>query len=89
MISLQISLSGKIQKTGFPFYVKQFAILNNIRGSVRILDESHIVIEAEGKETGLNKFIEFCRVGPLGSSVDGVSISKNRIRHFNSFVIIE
>lgn len=89
MQNIQIKVSGRIQKTGFPFYVKQFAQLNDINGLVKYLDESTILIEAQGNETDLNVFIEYCRIGPNGSVINSIKISQGQIQKYKLFQIIE
>jgi acylphosphatase len=89
MQSLQITLTGKIQNTGFPFYVKQFAELNHIKGTVHISGNISIIIEAEGEESNLDRFIEYCRIGPLGASVFTLNVARSGKRGFDSFQIIE
>jgi len=87
MQNLQIIISGKLQKTGFPFYVKQFAQLNNIKGFVKYSSVSSIIIEAEGNEANLNIFIEYCRIGPEGSVITSVNISQGQLLNHASFKI--
>lgn len=89
MQSLQITLTGKIQNTGLLFYVKQFAILNGIKGTVRYLGKTGVLIEAEGEEANLNKFIGFCRTGPQGSGINEVNIAQTRVKHYKSFEIAD
>ncbi|MCD4698083.1 MAG: acylphosphatase [Bacteroidales bacterium] len=89
MQNLQINISGKVQNTGFPFYVKQFAQLYNIKGFVKFSNESLITIEVQGNETDLNKFIEYCRIGPEGSLITSVKISQGELLNHDSFRIIE
>lgn len=89
MQSLQITLNGKIYHTGFLFYVKQFAGLNNIRGTVYYSENNAIIIEAEGEEPDLDRFIEYCRIGPLGAEVSTLNVARSGRRGFDSFQIIE
>jgi len=89
MQNIQIKVSGRVQKTGFPFFVKQFAQLNNINGLVKYLDESSILIEAQGYEADINVFIEYCLIGPNGSVINSIQISHGQIKKYKSFEIIE
>jgi len=81
------NLQRKLKKTGFLFFVKQIALLNNIKGFVKCTDNSTITIQAEGTETDLNKFIEFCRIGPSEAEIENISISKKEIQQYNTFEI--
>ena len=46
-----------------------------------------MLIEAEGSETHLNKFIEYCMEGPLGSKITGFNIREGKVKHYHSFDI--
>ena len=87
MQNLQIIISGKVQRTGFLFYVKQFAKLNRINGFVKYSNKASILIEAEGNEANLNIFIEYCRIGPEGSVITSVNISQGQLLNHASFKI--
>ena len=89
MQCIQIKISGELTQTGFPFYVKQFAYLNNIKGWVRHSDHTQIIIDAEGEDADINKFIEYCRIGPNGSVISSINISHTEIKKYESFKIIE
>ncbi|MCF8372569.1 MAG: acylphosphatase [Bacteroidales bacterium] len=89
MKNFQLRITGKIQKTGFHYFVKQLAQLNNIKGFVNVPDEEGITIEAEGRESDLNRFIEFCLVGPEGALINTTNISENPVKHYQNFTIIE
>ncbi len=89
MQNIQIKVSGRVQKTGFPFFVKQFAQLHNINGFVKYLDESSVGIEAQGNEADLNVFIKYCRIGPNGSVINSIKISQGQVQKYKSFKIIK
>lgn len=87
MQNLKIIITGKFHNTGFLFYTKQFAVLNKINGIVQYIDNNSIIIEAEGEEANLGRFIEYCRIGPLGANIETIKISQNTVQHYNSFEI--
>ena len=87
MKNLIIKISGKVKKTGFLFYAKQFSKLYNINGFAKYTDNTTLLIEAEGNENQLNKFIEYCMEGPLGAKIINFNISEGEIKHYNSFDI--
>ena len=85
--NLSIKISGKVKKTGFLFYTKQFSKIYNIHGFAEYINNTTLFIEAEGKETELNKFIEYCKEGPFGSKITGFDIREGKIKHHHSFDI--
>ena len=89
MRNFHIHITGKVQKTGFHYFVKQLAQMNNINGFVNKPDEDGIIIEAEGREPDLNRFIEFCLEGPTGAVVSSTTIKEGTIKSHNSFSILD
>lgn len=89
MQSIQIKVTGELGQSGFPFFVKQFAMLNKIKGFVKQSDDTLIIIEAEGQESDLNKFIKYCRIGPNGSIINSINITPSTNGKYRSFEIIE
>jgi acylphosphatase len=58
-----------------------------IRGYIQNRKEGSLYIEAEGEEEQLDKFIEWCKKGPMGSKVEEVTTEEGEIRNFTSFDI--
>ena len=87
MKNLRIKISGKVKKTGFLFFAKQFSKIYHITGFAKYTGNTTLLIEAEGEETRLNKFIEYCKEGPLGSKINGFDIREGEIKHYHSFDI--
>jgi acylphosphatase len=84
---LQITISGKVQHTGFRLYALWGASEYNINGSVKEQSEQ-IVIDAEGEELSLGSFIEWCKKGPAGSKVHAVSTADKPLYGYTEFRIL-
>ena len=58
-----------------------------IYGFVKNHYDGSVYIEAEGEETVLLSFIEWCKKGPSWSRVDEVEVIDIPLTDFNEFVI--
>ena len=88
MKNLRIHISGKVYKVGFRYFVKQQAIRAGITGTVCYLDNNTLIIEASGNDEALNKFINFCRIGTIGSQIKNITISDSPVTIYRSFEIV-
>lgn len=89
MKNLRIYISGKVYKTGFLFYTKQFSQLHQIKGSAKYLDKTTLLIEAEGTKANLSRFLSYCKLGPPGSIINNIKITEGEMQNYRTFNIIE
>lgn len=59
-----IKVYGTVQGVGFRFYTNKKAIELGISGYVQNKPNGSVYIEAEGDETSLLTFIDWCNIGP-------------------------
>ena len=85
--NLKIKIIGKVKKTGFPYYVKQFSKIYGITGFAEFTNNTTLFIEAEGEEYQLTKFIEYCKEGPFGSEITDFDITEGEVKYHQSFDI--
>jgi acylphosphatase len=85
---LNITITGKVQGVGFRFSAMEAAYKIGVVGLVKNLNSDQIYIEAEGTEEVMNRFLDWCRKGPLGSKVQKVETTSGPTRNFASFDII-
>lgn len=64
MKHLDIKIYGQVQGVFFRYSAKEKADELKISGFARNEPDSAVYIEAEGEESRLNKFLEWCRQGP-------------------------
>lgn len=89
MKNLRIKIFGQVRKTGFLFFVKQFSKLYHISGFIKYTGETSLLIEAEGSETNLSRFLDYCKAGPSGSIIKDIRISEGEIQNYQAFEVIE
>ena len=86
---VKITISGKVHGVGFRFSCMEAAYRYGVKGFVRNKSDGSIYIEAEGTEASLDKFITWCRRGPLWAKVVNIHQEDGEIKNFKSFDIVK
>nr|WP_300003037.1 acylphosphatase [Tissierella sp.] len=85
-----INIFGRVQKVGFRFSILQKARQMNITGCVRNLRDGSVEVEAQGAESEIEKFVEWCKKGPPYSEVKKIIIEDIEvIEDSNKFEIMQ
>jgi acylphosphatase len=87
MKHVNIRIYGRVQRIGFRFQSMQVAYKFNVTGLVRNMDDGSVHIEAEGEVSNIEKFIEWCKIGPLGARIEKIYIEEGDIKSYTSFDI--
>ena len=86
---VHIIVSGKVQGVFFRQALKVIAKKNNVFGWVRNLADKRVEAILEGDSKSVNFVIEWSRVGPANSHVDGVEISNEEFKNeFSTFEVL-
>jgi len=83
--SLSIRVTGQVQHIGFRYFSIIEAQKENITGFVRNETDGSVVIEAEGEEEALDRFLIKIRQGPAWSRVDRMTVQEQPLQHFKDF----
>ena len=75
MQNVKIEIKGRVQWVGFRYHTKKTADQLDIKGYVKNLSDGSVYILASGKASELDKFINWCHIGPRLSVVESVKIS--------------
>jgi len=86
--SVIITVYGKVQGVGFRFYTNKKANELHISGYVQNKPNGTVYIEAEGEETDLLTFIDWCYIGPQWARVSKVETQFVPLLNYNGFRII-
>lgn len=84
---LQFVIKGKVENTGFRLYALWGASECNIKGEAH-QHEGKIIVEAEGYPTDLNRFTEWCKKGPAGSTIETFEINERPVYQYEDFKIL-
>jgi acylphosphatase len=71
MHHVKIKVTGKVQGVYFRDTARQVAENLEIQGFARNEPDGSVYIEAEGSDSALNEFMEWCREGPREAEVQG------------------
>ncbi len=86
---VKISIRGKVHGVGFRFSCMEAAYRYGVYGFVRNKSDGTIYIEAEGPEENLDKFITWCRRGPLWAKVIDIHLEDGDLKNYKSFDIVK
>jgi len=70
--AVSIEVFGRVQGVGFRYYTQKKAQELELKGFVKNTPSGSVVIEAEGDEAALDKFILWCHTGPSWARVQEV-----------------
>lgn len=83
----RITVRGMVQGVGFRRNAAREAERLGITGYVKNMNDGSVYIEAEGNRDSLEIFAEWCRRGPLFSSVDSVEVDTKSPEGYTDFRI--
>ena len=83
----KIHITGQVQGVGFRWNAANEARKRGINGSVKNLSDGRVYIEAEGARRQLDDFVEWCKRGPLFSSVENVDVDSFQPSGYSEFRI--
>ncbi len=83
----QITLKGNFKQSGFRFHAFQAAHDFSIRGQVNE-SNGNIIIEAEGDEKDLEKFLEWCYASKGAVLPESIMVAKKPLAYYNDFLIL-
>ena len=84
---IKLTVTGRVQGVWFRASTKEQADNLGVHGFVRNLLNGNVYIEAEGTEEQLQRFVNWCKIGPRLSHVDEVIKEHGNPAHFNCFEI--
>jgi len=88
MQHFNLTITGRVQRVGFRFSAMEAAYRYSVRGFVMNSGDNDVVIEAEGTPENLDKFLNWCRKGPMGSKVEQVAVAEGDMKHYATFEIV-
>lgn len=75
-ILARVTVKGRVQGVSFRHYTQQAAILRNVTGWVRNLDDGNVEGCFEGEEKDVRALIDWCRRGPEWARVEEVLVEE-------------
>lgn len=87
MLSISITVSGKVQGVYYRQSTKEMAISLGITGQVKNLKNGDVYIIATGVKEQLDKLVAWCRQGPSKANVTGLVVEELPLQQFERFSI--
>ncbi len=88
MPTVHLIIKGKVQGVFFRASAKDVADKMHITGWVKNTEEGNVEIVASGSNDQLQKFMEWCKVGPRRAIVTNVIVTNTEEENFKSFEVI-
>ena len=83
-----IQVKGRVQGVGFKWSAANEARALNITGFVRNLSDGSVYLEAEGRRSDIDAFVEWCKTGPAFGYVEDIEVVKGEIKNYKEFSIL-
>jgi len=87
MVRMKITVHGRVQGIGFRFSAMQAAYRYGVRGFVENHPDGTVYLEAEGEETVVEEFLQWCKKGPIGARVERTETEYAGVEGFSRFDI--
>jgi acylphosphatase len=78
-------VSGVVQGVFFRASTSDKAKELGVRGTVRNEPDGSVRIEAEGTDEALERFLDWCRVGPPAAVVENLEVTEGVVRGLDDF----
>lgn len=88
MVHRKITVKGKVQGVFFRATARSVAVRLGLSGAVKNLPDGHVWIVAEGPESAMREFIDWCRIGPVGAEVTEVQVETGTPENYQGFDIL-
>lgn len=85
MKHLNIKIYGLVQGVFFRATAKKQADKLNIIGFAQNDSDGSVYIEAEGEKKNLDKFLQWCYIGPNMAQVEKVEVTESPLKNFSQF----
>lgn len=83
----RILIKGRVQGVGYRYNAQAAAHKYKLTGFVRNQHDGSVLIHAEGPEEGLNRFIDWCNMGPRLAEVTEVEAEEMKPEGFKTFEV--
>lgn len=83
--SYKIIIRGKVQRVNYRYNAQAQAHKLNLTGFVRNEHDGSVLAHAEGEEENINRFIEWCHVGPRQADVTEVHAEEQDVQGYQTF----
>lgn len=88
MKRVKVVITGEVQNVNMRSYIQEKALLLELAGYVKNMDDGTVEAVFEGDEKDVEEMIEFCKEGPRGATIDDVEVIEEDYKgNFEDFEI--
>lgn len=87
MLAKRIHVFGRVQGVFYRASTKEKADSLGIKGWVQNEPDGSVLIEAEAEEEIIERFVEWCRQGPMMARVDRLDDEPINLKHYTDFSV--
>jgi acylphosphatase len=85
--SYRIIVKGRVQGVNYRYNAQAMAHKLNLTGFIRNLHDGNVLTEAEGSDEAIQRFIDWCHVGPRLADVTEVEAVEQEAKGYQTFEI--
>lgn len=83
MVQFEIKITGRVQGVGFRYFVQKRANEFDIKGWVKNMPDSGVLVMAQGDFNDMETFMDHLRIGPSMARV--LKVEKNEMPELEDF----
>jgi len=72
---IHVIVTGRVQGVGYRFFVQQVAATHHLSGFIKNQGDGSVLLEAQGPETAIHKFLEILKTGPRLARVESIAVN--------------
>jgi acylphosphatase len=88
MPTVHLIIKGRVQGVFFRATAKDVADEIGVKGWVKNTEEGHVEIMGSGTDEQLQKFVDWCKVGPRKAIVTSVTSTQMPDQYFDEFKVV-
>ncbi len=89
MPTIHVLIKGRVQGVFYRASAKEKSEALQLSGWVKNTPQGDVEAIAAGNEEALNKFVEWCRKGPVAAHVTSVTVRTIEVQPFTGFHILK
>lgn len=89
MKRIRVFISGEVQGVSFRNFVKRNALMLNLKGFCRNLNDGRVECVFEGEDESIKEMISFCCMGPERARVKDINVKEEEFSaEFKDFSVL-
>ena len=84
----RIYITGSVHSLFFKQFVKQHADEHNVRGFLRMREDSKVEVFLEGENEDVEAVVAICKRGPQHANIRNVEETDEKLQDFKEFKIL-